>query len=114
MSREEHLEKVSQDIFNVFNPKIECDTENGCYDTCEEYDDYVIGEEYQRQQWIVSYTVDMSHDEVKDHLVTLYGPPTGKFFRKDLNLDVNNWNVGKVHIVQVRDSITLYQDYSKV
>ncbi len=110
----QHLEKVSHVIFNVFAPLIECSTQDGCYDSCEEYDDYDIGDDHERQEWVVSFRVDMTHDDVKDHLVNLYGPPTGEFFREDLNLNVNNWDVGRVHIVQVRDSITLYQKYSKV
>lgn len=110
------IETVSQKIVDLFGPGLHfhCNTEDGCYDDCENFDDFDIGDDHQRQDWIVEFVVNMVHDDVRDHLITIFGPVHEEFFRVDLNLNVNNWDVGKVHIVQVQDTITLIQHYDKV
>lgn len=111
------IEKVARQILNAFKDStIECTTEDAFASDsdCEMDDNLVIGDDFHRQEWLVEYKVHGgTHDEVMETLVSVFGQPNRKVRRQDLKLDVNNWDVGPVHVVQVQDGVTLIQRYQK-
>lgn len=106
---------AAKKVMNAF-PGAQCSTEDefGSDSNCEMEDNLVVGDDFHRQEWLVGYDVPGgTHDSVTKKMIDVFGEPQRKCHRPDLGVDVNNWNVDKVHVVQVQNRITLIQNYTK-
>jgi hypothetical protein len=113
----DNITKVAQSIVNSLH-KVTCITEELEPDQIHFItSDLVIGDDYSRNEWFVELVMEgKNHFEVQRSLIDLLGTPDRQSERGDLEDGkmVNNWTVNNVLIVQMDDTISLFEDYEKV
>lgn len=114
------ITKVAKDLFfdlnsefTVTNTYWESPDEGLTLETEEDVEDTVF-EDNERDQWVLEWKVEgVCHQRLQEIIESVYGKPSGQFFRKDLSVNVNNWDVGTVHIVQLNDEITFTERFER-
>lgn len=110
----EEITSIAKKIVNAF-PDAQCTTEDAFdADTNSEVEDnVVVGDDYLRREWMCEYEVTSgTHDSITRKMIETFGEPSARRHRSDLG-EVNNWDIGKVLIVQAQNTITLIQKYTK-
>lgn len=104
--------------------KIECNTHVFVEGALYEIDHLTVADDHEKECWFVALNVirlvadddrPRCHEVIERTLTALLGEPSGRHERSDLpDRQVNNWDVDGVLVVQLDDSIDLFEPYRKV